>query len=73
MSGVGPVEPGDGTYAPDDAFASSPVRLAHSRAADFAERHRPALLAAALAGILAAGASYLYATRPTPPPPPPTP
>lgn len=73
MSGVGPVEPGDGTYAPDDDFAPSPVRLANSRAADFAARHRPALLAAALAGILAAGASYLYVTRPTPPPPPPTP
>ncbi|TQK43824.1 hypothetical protein FBY35_5300 [Streptomyces sp. SLBN-118] len=73
MSGVGPVEPGDGTYAPDGASAPSPLRLAHGRAADFAARHRPAVVGGALAGILAAGASYLYMSRPTPPPPPPTP
>lgn len=73
MSGVGPVEPGEGTYAPDDAPAPRAARSRQSRLADFAARHRPAVIAATAAAVLATGTSYLYVTRPTPPPPPPTP
>lgn len=73
MSGVGPVEPGEGTHPSDDApagYADGPRR---SRPAHFASRHRPAVVAVASAAVLAAAAAHLYATRPTPPPPPPTP
>lgn len=73
MSGVGPVEPGEGTYASDDAHAPHTAAPRQSRPGEFARRHRPMVIAAASAAILAAGASYLCLTRPTPPPPPPTP
>lgn len=73
MSGVGPVEPGEGTYAPGDADAPHPAGPWQSRAGDFAGRHRPMVIAAASAAVITAGVSYLWLTRPTPPPPPPTP
>jgi hypothetical protein len=73
MSGVGPVEPGEGTYAPDDAHAPLTAGPRQSRPGAFAGRNRPMVIAAASTAILAAGVSYLCLTRPTPSPPPPTP
>lgn len=70
MSGVGPVEPGEGTHARDDletdpALPPSPPpgRLARSYT-----EHRRAVLATAAAVVVLAGGGYLHATRPEPPP-----
>lgn len=60
-SGIGPVEPGEGTHAWDTPAAKAPS----------ATRRRP-LLALAMTAALLAGGGYLVATRPDPPalPPP---
>lgn len=72
MSGVGPVEPGDGTHAWDVLDAPLPDRP-RGRLAEFHERHRRAVLATLAAAVLFAGGGYLYATRPQPPAPLPPP
>ncbi|MFE2509714.1 Tat pathway signal sequence domain protein [Streptomyces naganishii] len=79
MSGVGPVEPGEGTRAsdtpgPDSASGGDP-RLRPREAllsglVSRYERHRRAALAATAAALLLAGGGYLYATRPHQLPPP---
>ncbi|MFK4147508.1 Tat pathway signal sequence domain protein [Streptomyces sp. NPDC004065] len=72
MSGVGPVEPGEGTRAwdaPDPAAPPLPRPRAW-RPARFLARHRRAVLGAAAAALLLAGGGYLVATRPQPPAPP---
>ncbi|MFI9765479.1 Tat pathway signal sequence domain protein [Streptomyces sp. NPDC052415] len=66
MSGVGPVEPGEGTHvqqpSPAPQFTSQRARPA------LLGRHRRAAVAAGAAAALLAGGGYLYATRPQPPP-----
>ncbi|MBZ9643225.1 Tat pathway signal sequence domain protein [Streptomyces sp. PSKA30] len=68
MSGVGPVEPGEGTRAWDAPLAARPPR---GRPERFWSRHRRAVLAGATAAALVAVCGYLYATRPEPEPPAP--
>ncbi|WP_330329855.1 Tat pathway signal sequence domain protein [Streptomyces sp. NBC_00536] len=85
MSGIGPVEPGEGTagHEPGDlpgdppgtlpgGPASAPRALLERVRARCA-RHRLALAAAALAAALGLGGGYLYAVRPRPPAPVPAP
>ncbi|MBQ0849796.1 Tat pathway signal sequence domain protein [Streptomyces sp. NPDC057620] len=72
MSGVGPVEPGEGTRAWDDLEPPPPADHGQPRghpAALYYARHRRAVLASAATAVLLAGGGYLYATRPQPPPP----
>ncbi|WNM34452.1 Tat pathway signal sequence domain protein [Streptomyces sp. Li-HN-5-11] len=71
MSGVGPVEPGEGTRAWDTPEPGGPppphprgVRTPLPRLPLLRERHRRSVLAAAAAALLLAGGGYLYATRP---------
>ncbi|GAA1420900.1 hypothetical protein GCM10009601_20210 [Streptomyces thermospinosisporus] len=73
MSGVGPVEPGQGTRAWD----STPPPARHwprlgPPARAFARHHRATLASLTAAAVLA-GAGYLYATRPERPAPAPPP
>lgn len=72
MSGVGPVEPGEGTHAqqaaPVGEFAPHGRPAARRR---LTGRRRRAALASAVAAALLAGGGYLYATRPQPAPTPP--
>ncbi|WP_073952486.1 Tat pathway signal sequence domain protein [Streptomyces kebangsaanensis] len=78
MSGIGPLEPGEGTHAWDtpgpDTHPEGPLRTrpAHGPIARFHERHRRASLAALALILLLAGGSYLYATRRHTPPPAPS-
>ncbi|MET9061982.1 Tat pathway signal sequence domain protein [Streptomyces antibioticus] len=63
MSGIGPVEPGEGTTrARDTRNGPAPERT--SRLARFYGAHRRPVLAGAAAAVLLAGGGYLYATRP---------
>ncbi|MDG9715261.1 Tat pathway signal sequence domain protein [Streptomyces sp. DH24] len=64
MSGIGPVEPGEGTRGTP---SSRPPR---GRLAARCDRHRRAVVAGATACALLAGGGYLYATRPRPQAPP---
>ncbi|MFE9685376.1 Tat pathway signal sequence domain protein [Streptomyces sp. NPDC006285] len=72
MSGVGPVEPGEGTRAWDAAEPPPGIRqeLPHEHLAAFCARHRRAVLACTAAAALLAGGGYLFATRPQSPPDP---
>ncbi|MEU1039323.1 Tat pathway signal sequence domain protein [Streptomyces sp. NPDC005907] len=74
MSGIGPVEPGEGTRAFDapEPNPPSPRDRSRGRIADRYARHRRPVLAAATAAALLASGGLLYATRPhkTPSPPP---
>ncbi len=71
MSGVGPVEPGEGTRARDTGSGSPPVPgSSRARLAALYTRHRRAVLAGAAAAVLLAGGGYLYATREQEPDPP---
>ncbi|MFD5670935.1 Tat pathway signal sequence domain protein [Streptomyces sp. NPDC127040] len=66
MSGVGPVEPGEGTRG----LGRPPARPRPLPAwAARAARHRRALIAAAALTALAGGVGYLHAARPRPPAP----
>lgn len=72
MSGVGPVEPGEGTHAWDtlDVLDATTPPRPRGRVGELYARHRRAALATATATILLACGTYLYATRPQPPAPP---
>ncbi|WP_371674581.1 Tat pathway signal sequence domain protein [Streptomyces sp. NBC_00289] len=72
MSGVGPVESGEGTHAWDTTAPDSPppARRSRGRLANWYAGHRRAALAAATAAALLAGGGYLYGSRPQKPPPP---
>ncbi|MFE2279312.1 Tat pathway signal sequence domain protein [Streptomyces sp. NPDC059454] len=67
MSGVGPVEPGEGTH---DRDVPAAPRLRLGPAVRHFERHRRAALGALLTSAVLAGSGYLYVTRPRPEPPP---
>ncbi|PZG87685.1 hypothetical protein C1I97_32445, partial [Streptomyces sp. NTH33] len=78
MSGIGPLEPGEGTCAwdaigpdtdPEGPDGPSRTRSAYGPIARFHERHRRAALVALALVLLLAGGSYLYATRRHTPPP----
>ncbi|GAB7107700.1 hypothetical protein JCM4814A_60140 [Streptomyces phaeofaciens JCM 4814] len=71
MSGVGPIEPGEGTTprdTPDSLDVEGTSRGSGHREGSPLARllatHRRAVLAAATAVLLLAGGGYLYATRP---------
>ncbi|MDX3518184.1 Tat pathway signal sequence domain protein [Streptomyces scabiei] len=70
MSGIGPVEPGEGTYPRDihEADTAPAPAAPHGRCARAYARHRRAVLPVAAAVFLLAGGGYLYATRPEPAP-----
>ncbi len=70
LSGIGPVEPGEGTHVEDapDGHATPP----RGRLAPLYARHRRAALAAGAVALVLAG-GLLYATRPRPEPPAPPP
>lgn len=77
MSGVGPVEPGEGTRAWDTPEASTPEASSApppspppGPLAGLYTRHRRTVLASTAAVVVLAGGGYLYATRPEPPAPP---
>ncbi|MER6133514.1 Tat pathway signal sequence domain protein [Streptomyces sp. NPDC001815] len=75
MSGVGPVEPGEGTRVWDAAEPPPPRSPSqpYGRLVALYTRHRRAALASATAAALVAGGGYLYATRPHEPPAGPAP
>ncbi|MCL7423818.1 Tat pathway signal sequence domain protein [Streptomyces sp. YS415] len=70
MSGVGPVEPGEGTHVqqPSPAPQFTPQRDSPAPLGRLLGEHRRAAVAAGVAAALLAGGGYLYATRPQPPP-----
>ncbi|WP_432169923.1 Tat pathway signal sequence domain protein [Streptomyces sp. 1222.5] len=75
MSGIGPLEPGEGTTAPDNSPAAQARAAGRTRSAlagRYAHHRRLTLRLAALA-VLLAGGGYLYGTRPRQAPPAPTP
>ncbi|MEU6774335.1 Tat pathway signal sequence domain protein [Streptomyces sp. NPDC046759] len=77
MSGIGPVEPGEGTRErhTHPAAGPTPAPLARFRSTVTTRynRHRPAVLTLVATAALLAGSGYFYATRPRPAPPPPAP
>lgn len=75
MSGVGPLEPGEGTRAwdgPEGGTATLP-RRPRGPLRQWYDRHRRAAVAGTTATAVLAAAGYLYLTRPHRPPPPPPP
>lgn len=76
MSGVGPLEPGEGTRAWGTPDPDDPPRtggLAHTSLARLYQRHRRAVLTALTFTLLLAGGGYLFATRQDAPQPRPQP
>ncbi|WP_251092948.1 Tat pathway signal sequence domain protein [Streptomyces sp. Caat 7-52] len=73
MSGIGPLEPGEGTRAWDGHPPQEPRPAGRTRTALAAwyGRHRRITLALLAVAVLLTGGGYLYATRPQQPPPPP--
>ncbi|GGY83432.1 hypothetical protein GCM10010300_29310 [Streptomyces olivaceoviridis] len=71
MSGIGPLEPGEGTRAWDGRRPEDTRPPGRTRAALTAwyARHRRVTIALAAAAVALAGGGYLYATRPHRPPP----
>nr|WP_202498873.1 Tat pathway signal sequence domain protein [Streptomyces sp. SID5476] len=69
VSGIGPVEPGEGTWDGSEADAAGVPDPPRGGAQAYA-RHRRAVLTVATALALLTGGGYLYATRPEPAPPP---
>ncbi|MFI9821243.1 Tat pathway signal sequence domain protein [Streptomyces sp. NPDC052013] len=72
MSGIGPVEPGDGTQARDTA-PPLPRGPQLGPLSALYGRHRRAALATLTTAAVLAGTGYLYATRPEQPAPVPPP
>ncbi|MFE7169676.1 Tat pathway signal sequence domain protein [Streptomyces sp. NPDC057616] len=75
MSGVGPLEPGEGTRAwdtPEGGTATLP-RRPRGPLRQWYDRHRRAAVAGLTAAAVLAAGGYLYLTRPHRPPPPPPP
>lgn len=72
MSGIGPVEPGEGTRVHTAPVVRRPQL---GRTVRHFERHRRAVLGTLLTSAVLAGSGYLYLTRPRPqaPPAPPYP
>ncbi|MFH9086049.1 Tat pathway signal sequence domain protein [Streptomyces sp. NPDC017673] len=71
MSGIGPLEPGEGTRAWDGRRPAETRPPGRTRATLTAwyTRHRRITVALAAAAVALAGGGYLYATRPQQPPP----
>ncbi|MFF5018112.1 Tat pathway signal sequence domain protein [Streptomyces sp. NPDC001165] len=69
MSGIGPLEPGEGTQAWDTA-PQAPRGRRRALLSSLYARHRRAALTLAAVALLLAGGGYLYATRPRQPAPP---
>ncbi|MFG2792275.1 Tat pathway signal sequence domain protein [Streptomyces sp. NPDC048419] len=75
MSGVGPLEPGEGTWArdtPEGGTATLP-RRPRGPLGQWFDRHRRAAVAGITAAAVLVAGGYLYLTRPHRPPPPPPP
>ncbi|GAA1003636.1 hypothetical protein GCM10009564_03810 [Streptomyces thermogriseus] len=74
MSGIGPLEPGEGTLARDEPGPAGPPRTPwpYGPLARAYRRHRRAVLTAAALILLLSSGSYLYATRERPSPPAPS-
>ncbi|MGW0707664.1 Tat pathway signal sequence domain protein [Streptomyces sp. NPDC002643] len=72
MSGVGPVEPGEGTRAREvhEPDGQAPPPPPAGRLALTYTRHRRTALVVTAGLVALAGGGYLYATRPEPTPPP---
>ncbi|MEU7055640.1 Tat pathway signal sequence domain protein [Streptomyces sp. NPDC046197] len=70
MTGVGPLEPGEGTHAWDTPDPDVPPRSRSGLLPRLYDRHRRAALSTAAIALVFAGGGYLYATRPHQPPPP---
>ncbi|MFD5629458.1 Tat pathway signal sequence domain protein [Streptomyces sp. NPDC127072] len=72
MTGIGPVEPGEGTRARDVPAPGVPPPAEAPRGplTQWYARHRRAVLAVAVSGAVLVGGGYLYVTRPRQPPPP---
>ncbi|MFF1678654.1 Tat pathway signal sequence domain protein [Streptomyces sp. NPDC058256] len=72
MSGIGPVEPGEGTHARDTADPETPRAPEAPRGPlmQLYARHRRAALAAGMSAAVLVVGGYLYATRPRQPPAP---
>ncbi|MFI6337560.1 Tat pathway signal sequence domain protein [Streptomyces sp. NPDC050535] len=72
MSGIGPVEPGEGTRARDAPEPGTPLPAEAPRGplTGLYVRHRRAVLAGALSGAVLVAGGSLYVTRPRQPPPP---
>ncbi|GGZ31026.1 Tat pathway signal sequence domain protein [Streptomyces poonensis] len=71
MSGISPVEPGEGTRAGDADPDSRPVPgTPRQRLTEWYTRHRRPMLAGASAAVLLAGGGSFYATRDKEPEPP---
>jgi hypothetical protein len=71
MSGIGPVEPGEGTGARDNPDMRGPRSAGRTCAALVSRyhRHRRAALTLVALTVLLGGGGYLFATRPRQPPP----
>ncbi|MGW5604707.1 Tat pathway signal sequence domain protein [Streptomyces sp. NPDC003753] len=69
MSGIGPLEPGEGTHA-GDADPDGVPGVRRGPLARLFDRHRRTALTAATAAALLAAGGYVYATRPHKPPAP---
>lgn len=69
MSGIGPVEPGEGTRV--RAAAPLPRSARRALLTRTLRRHRRPLIGACAAAAVLAGGGYLWATRPVPVPVPP--
>ncbi|MFF8967974.1 Tat pathway signal sequence domain protein [Streptomyces sp. NPDC014995] len=70
MSGIGPVEPGEGTRAREGADAPGSGRSRpRGHLARYYDGHRRAVLAVLVAAALLAGGGHLYLTRPHDPGP----
>ncbi|WP_225831369.1 Tat pathway signal sequence domain protein [Streptomyces sp. NK08204] len=80
MSGIGPLEPGEGTHEREAGWAQGRASAAGAAARTAGRtpgvlralyaRHRRATVAVAAGAVLLAGGGTLYATRPQQPPPP---
>ncbi|MHA5053496.1 Tat pathway signal sequence domain protein [Streptomyces sp. SD15] len=72
MSGIGPVEPGEGTRERDipEADIPLPPEVPRGPLMRLYARHRRAALAAAMSAAVLVVGGYLYATRPRQPPAP---